>query len=140
MCQAPSTGAILVRSSVPRSSEGSCRYGPGDPPVVGALALAPTARPGLAEPFAAVERRIDRRQPFISDAAARFDFPKARVCAVMQAESGGRGTFPDRPITSCAGAMELMQVMPETYEEMHVEHGLGDDLHDARDSIFAGTA
>ncbi|TGR92552.1 hypothetical protein EN834_35295, partial [bacterium M00.F.Ca.ET.191.01.1.1] len=36
--------------------------------------------------------------------------------------------------------MGLMQVMPGTYEEMRVEHGLGPNPHDPRDNILAGTA
>src|SRR3546814_16040234 len=45
-----------------------------------------------------------------------------------------------RPITSSAGAMGLMQVMPDTYDEMRRRHGLGGDTHDPRDNILAGTA
>lgn len=36
--------------------------------------------------------------------------------------------------------MGLMQVMPRTYAEMRIEHGLGTDPHDPRDNILAGTA
>lgn len=110
--------------------------------MLGALAVAPCAwsAPGLAEPVAAVEHRIDRWQSFIAEAAARFEIPEAWIRAVMQAESGGRITLDGRPITSRAGAMGLMQVMPGTYEEMRLEHGLGDHPHDPRDNILAGTA
>src|SRR3546814_9955979 len=34
--------------------------------------------------------------------------------------------------------MGLMQVMPNTYEEMRLQHGLGGDPHDPRDNILAG--
>lgn len=110
--------------------------------MLGALAVAPFAwpTPGVAEPAAAVDRRIDRWQPFIAEAAARFDIPEAWIRAVMQAESGGRTTLHGRPITSRAGAIGLMQVMPDTYDEMRLEHGLGDDSHDPRDNVLAGTA
>jgi hypothetical protein len=36
--------------------------------------------------------------------------------------------------------MGLMQLMPDTYEEMRQRHGLGHDPHDPRDNILAGTA
>jgi soluble lytic murein transglycosylase-like protein len=58
----------------------------------------------------------------------------------MQAESGGRTMLDGRPITSRAGAMGLMQVMPDTYEETRRAHGLGPNPHDPHDNILAGTA
>lgn len=110
--------------------------------MLGALTLAPCAwpAPGVAEPLAAAEHRLDRWQPIIAEAATRFDIPEAWIRAVIQAESGGRTTLDGRPITSRAGAMGLMQVMPDTYEEMRLQHGLGDDPHDPRDNILAGAA
>jgi hypothetical protein len=36
--------------------------------------------------------------------------------------------------------MGLMQVMPDTYQEMRRAHGLGPDPHDPRHNILAGTA
>src|SRR3546814_2123090 len=92
-----------------------------------ALTIAPGAwpAPGVAEPVAVAEDRLDRWQPFIAEAADRFDIPEAWIRAVMQAESGGRTTLDGRPITSRAGAMGLMQVMPNTYEAMRSQHGLG---------------
>jgi hypothetical protein len=45
-----------------------------------------------------------------------------------------------RPITSPAGAMGLMQLMPDTYAKLRVEHRLGPDPHDPRDNILAGAA
>lgn len=92
-----------------------------------------------AEP-AAVEQRLGRWQPFIAEASARFAVPKPWIRAVMEAESAGRTVLDGRPITSPAGAMGLMQVMPDTYEEMRRRHDLGHDPHDPRDNILAGTA
>ena len=43
----------------------------------------------------------------------------------MKVESGGRTHMNGKPIVSRAGAMGLMQVMPSTYEELRVRHGLG---------------
>ncbi|TJW47871.1 MAG: lytic transglycosylase domain-containing protein, partial [Mesorhizobium sp.] len=70
----------------------------------------------------------------------RFRIPQTWIYAVMAAESSGKTMHNGRPITSRAGAMGLMQVMPGTYEEMRVEHGLGPNPHDPRDNILAGTA
>lgn len=110
--------------------------------MLGALAVAPCTwpTPGRAEQVAAVEHRLDRWQPFIAEAAARFAIPEAWIRAVMQAESGGRTALDGRPITSPTGAMGLMQVMPETYDDMRLEHGLGGNPYDPRDNILAGTA
>jgi soluble lytic murein transglycosylase-like protein len=36
--------------------------------------------------------------------------------------------------------MGLMPVMPDTYQEMRLRHGLGPDAYDPRDNILAGTA
>ena len=58
----------------------------------------------------------------------------------MAAESGGQAMLDGRPITSRAGAMGLMQVMPETWIELRGRYGLGADPYDPRDNILAGTA
>src|SRR3546814_4856787 len=110
--------------------------------MLGALTIAPCALPasGVAEPLSTAEHRLDRWQPFIAEAATRFDMPEAWIRAVIQAESGGRTRLGGRPITSPAGALGLMQVMPDTYEAMRAQHGLGDAPHDPRDHILAGAA
>ena len=41
---------------------------------------------------------------------------------------------------SLAGAMGLMQIMPATWDELRVHHGLGVDPFDPRDNILAGAA
>lgn len=110
--------------------------------IVGALAVGPIlgAAPTYAEPAAATDAALDRWQGLIAEASRRFGVSEAWIRAVMQAESGGRTMLDGRPITSRAGAMGLMQVMPDTYEEMRRAHGLGSDPHDPRDNILAGTA
>src|SRR3546814_7365352 len=74
--------------------------------MLGALTIAPCAWPvpGVVEPVDAAQDPLDRWQPFIAEAADRFDIPAAWIRAVMQAESGGRTTLDGRPITSRAGA------------------------------------
>ena len=76
----------------------------------------------------------------IAEASARFGIPVAWIERVMRAESGGRTMLGGRPITSRAGAMGLMQLMPGTWAAMRIAHGLGRDPHVPRDNILAGTA
>ncbi|MDQ8757469.1 lytic transglycosylase domain-containing protein [Sphingosinicella sp. LHD-64] len=97
-----------------------------------ALALL-AATPALADPVATW-------RPYIAEASARFALPATWIERVMLAESGGRTRLHGRPITSRAGAMGLMQLMPGTWEEIRVRYGLGADPHDPRANILAGTA
>lgn len=82
-----------------------------------------------------------RWNPYIAEASNRFDVPESWIRAVMQIESGGRTTLGENQlITSSAGAMGLMQIMPSTFEDMRQQHGLGSDPYDPRDNILAGAA
>lgn len=83
---------------------------------------------------------VERWRPYIEEASQRFGVPQAWIAAVMQAESAGQTHLNGRPITSHAGAMGLMQVMPGTWAALRRAHGLGPDPHDPRDNIMAGTA
>ena len=83
---------------------------------------------------------MDRWQPFISEASKRFAVPEKWIRAVIRVESGGRTILFGKPITSDAGAMGLMQLMRDTYNEMRTRNGLGTDPYNARDNILAGTA
>ncbi len=82
---------------------------------------------------------VDRWQPYIAEASARFGVPVEWIERVMRAESGGRTALDGRPITSHAGAMGLMQLMPGTWADMRERLGLGRDPHAPRDNIMAGT-
>jgi soluble lytic murein transglycosylase-like protein len=93
----------------------------------------------VAAPMTAASR-IEHWRPWIAEAALRFDVPQAWIVAVMRAESGGRTHLNGVPITSRAGAMGLMQLMPATYRELARLHGLGSDPYDPRDNILAGAA
>ncbi len=80
--------------------------------------------------------------PYIAEASGKFDVPERWVREVMRQESGGnlygRG---GNLITSGAGAMGLMQVMPATYDEIRARYTeLGDDPYDPHNNILAGTA
>lgn len=112
----------------------TCALGPGAP-----FRPAPcAARP--ARPVLVAVNAVDRWQPFITEASQRFGIPEAWIRSVMQAESAGLTSLDGSPITSRAGAMGLMQVMPETYAAMRRRNRLGTDPYDPRDNILAGTA
>jgi len=93
------------------------------PPV---LAQVPSpVRAAVAHPHAA----------HIAEASHRFGIPPAWIIAVMRAESAG-----DERAVSSAGAMGLMQVMPDTWAELRIRYGLGRNPYEPRDNILAGTA
>ena len=91
-------------------------------------------------PSPAAAQSVHRWSGYIAEASLRFGVPEAWIRRVMRAESGGRTTLNGRPITSRAGAMGLMQLMPGTWREMRTAYRLGLDPHDPRDNILAGTA
>ena len=93
-------------------------------PTVLAQSVSPT-RTVAAHPHAA----------HIAEASRRFGIPPPWTVAVMGAESAG-----DVRAVSSAGAMGLMQVMPDTWAELRIRHGLGRNPYDPRDNILAGTA
>ncbi len=78
--------------------------------------------------------------PYINEASQRFDVPDTWIRAVMHVESGGNEYQGGQLITSGAGAMGLMQVMPGTYDELRARYDLGDDPYDPHANILAGTA
>ena len=98
-----------------------------------AMGLIPCAAPLHADPMANWAEDI-------AAASARFGIDSLWVEAVMRAESGGRTVWQGRPITSSAGAMGLMQLMPGTWADMRRLQGLGQNPHDPHDNIVAGTA
>ena len=73
--------------------------------------------------------------PYITEASGRFGVPQTWIRSVMRQESGGQ-----EDVISWAGAMGLMQVMPQTYEELRARYNLGDDPYDPHNNIMAGTA
>jgi len=86
---------------------------------------APVERPAAVHPYAAP----------IAEASRRFGIPEHWIVAVLRAESAG-----DMRAVSSAGAMGLMQVMPDTWAGLRARYGLGRDAYDPRDNIMAGTA
>lgn len=71
----------------------------------------------------------------VEAAAARFGLPADLLWAVLQAESAG-----DPRAVSSAGAMGLMQLMPDTWRALRAELSLGADPFDPRDNVMAGAA
>ncbi len=78
-------------------------------------------------------------QPLIAEASQRFGVSEGIIASVIRAESGGRTMLYGRPITSRAGAMGLMQLMPGNWAELRSELRLGSNPYDPRDNILAGT-
>lgn len=86
---------------------------------------APVERTDPADPIAA----------YVTEASQRFGVPAAWIRAVMRVESAG-----DVRAISRAGAMGLMQIMPDTWAALRIRHNLGNDPYDPRDNILAGAA
>jgi hypothetical protein len=79
--------------------------------------------------------------PYIFEASKRFDVPDLWIREVMRVESGGYQFRASGELTtSPVGAMGLMQLMPETYDEMRGRYALGDDAFDPHNNILAGAA
>ncbi len=85
----------------------------------------PATRTAAADPYAA----------HIAEASQRFGIPQTWIVAVKRAESRG-----DVRAVSPAGALGLMQIMPDTWAELRARYRLGGDPFDPRDNIIAGTA
>ncbi|MEI9995380.1 MAG: transglycosylase SLT domain-containing protein [Rhizomicrobium sp.] len=106
----------------------------------------PQAKPAAPSAFALEQAMgyrelLDRWTPLIQEAARRYKISPQWIRAVIVLESGGRTMLAEnRPIVSIAGAMGLMQLMPETYREMRIANRLGADPFDPHDNIMAGTA
>lgn len=112
--------------------------GPVLPHEVGAVPVLPAAT-GSALPSLSFTVTANWA-PLIDEAARRFGIPPEWVHGVMQVESGGRTMMNGRPVTSSAGAMGLMQVMPATFAELSARYGLGSDPYEPRANIMAGAA
>lgn len=85
----------------------------------------PATRTATADPYAA----------HVAEASRRFGIPQAWIVAVKRTESRD-----DVRAVSPAGALGLMQIMPDTWAELRARYQLGRDPFDPRDNIIAGTA
>ena len=86
---------------------------------------APVEQTDPADPIAA----------YVAEASQRFGIPATWIRAVMRVESAG-----DVRAISRAGAMGLMQIMPDTWAALRSRLSLGNDPYDPRDNILAGAA
>lgn len=108
-----------------------------------AAAGPPPDRPRLSAGSAAPDGPADpvlRWHALIEEASARFGVPASWIERVMRAESGGRTLRDGHPITSRAGAMGLMQLMPATWAALRARLGLGADPFEPRGNVLAGAA
>lgn len=103
----------------------ACGLALGTGPAVTLAQSAPVARTVVADPYGG----------HIAEASQRFDIPERWIRAVLRAESAG-----DVRAISSAGAIGLMQVMPDTWAGLRVRYRLGSNPYDPRDNILAGTA
>jgi len=98
------------------------------------LTMSPVARGQSAPlPSRQASSQHDQIAAYVSEASQRFGIPEAWIVAIMRVESAG-----DPTVTSSAGAMGLMQVMPSTYATLRVQLGLGANPYDLHDNIMAG--
>jgi soluble lytic murein transglycosylase-like protein len=82
---------------------------------------------------------ILRWKPFVAKASHHAGVPAAWINAVMRVESGGRTMLTEtQPMISSKGALGLMQVLPQTYQEMRAQYKLGPNPFDPKDNINAG--
>jgi SLT domain-containing protein len=117
-------------------------------PVRMAARARPASKKSVAAPSAFKQEQqmsfgqlMKRWDPTIAEAAKRYGVPQPWIRAVIQIESGGRTMLGEnQPIKSSMGAMGLMQLMPETYNDMRLRYGLGSDPYDPHDNIMAGAA
>ena len=103
---------------------------------LGLLAIGSTAaaqQPTL--PSRPVTPTTDPIAAYVAEASQRFGIPEVWIRSVMRVESAG-----EVGVTSSAGAMGLMQVMPQTYATMRARLGLGANAYDPHDNIVAGAA
>ena len=85
----------------------------------------PSVVPSAVPDIAAIE----------AEASRRFGLPVTWIDAVLQAESAG-----DPGSVSPKGAIGLMQLMPQTWQELRDNLGLGSNPFDVHDNILAGVA
>ena len=103
--------------------------------VAGVLSFGGGSAFAVAQSTPAAQSAAHPHAAHIAEASQRFGIPELWIRAVLRAESAG-----DVRAVSTAGAMGLMQVMPDTWAGLRVRYGLGRDPYDPRDNILAGTA
>lgn len=74
----------------------------------------------------------DQWQSVITEASERFGIPENWIGAVIKTESNG-----ESKAVSEKSAMGLMQLMPDTWEDMRNTLAIGTDPFDPHDNILA---
>lgn len=100
-----------------------------------AMSVSMAAEPALSAEPKQAQPSTDQFADFVLQASHRFNIPAIWIRTVLKAESAG-----EVHAISPAGAMGLMQLMPETWLELRARYGLGTDPFDPHDNIFAGAA
>lgn len=138
----PSAGASRAPLTAASTLAGWRRSGEGSQAFIACLLLSGFAfmlAPATATMAqSAPVMQSDESHPYaahIAEASQRFGIPAAWIRAVLRAESAA-----DVRAISSAGAMGLMQVMPDTWAALRIRYRLGRDPYDPRDNILAGTA
>jgi Soluble lytic murein transglycosylase and related regulatory proteins (some contain LysM/invasin domains) len=134
----PSAGATRAPLTAASTLAGWRRSGEGSHAFIAILLLSgfafmlasPAATMAQSAPIASHPHAVH-----IAEASQRFGIPASWIMAVLRAESAG-----DVRAISSAGAIGLMQVMPDTWAALRVRYRLGRDPYDPRDNILAGTA
>ena len=99
------------------------------------VVLTPPVHADPPPPRKAIAPPSDPWAAHVTEAAGRFAIPERWIRAVMAVESTG-----DRNAVSPKGAIGLMQIMPETWNELRARYGLGSDPWQPRANILAGAA
>jgi hypothetical protein len=138
-------GLVLCAAAMTVQHGNLARHAPDLPvqrPVLPRLALVPAAPSAFdMESGMTPAQLLNRWDAYIAEASKRFHVPKSWIRAVMARESGGRTMLAQGlPMVSNAGAIGLMQVLPETYGEMRAQYNLGADPFNTHDNILAGAA
>ena len=133
-CRAPLTAASTLAGWSRSGDRAVSRYAILLLASVLAVGALPVAVPAQARPVGR-PATVDAYAAPIAEAAQRFGIPAAWIRAVLRVESAG-----DMRAISSAGAMGLMQIMPDTWARLRLRYRLGNDPYDPRDNILAGAA
>lgn len=119
---------------------------PGVMPVPGGVASPTSASivskaAANAVPSAGISQAVRRWDPQVNALSAKYGIDPNFVWRIMQQESGGRQFGKDGlPLTSSAGAIGPMQVMPGTFADMARRYGIKGGITDPDANIEAGVA
>jgi len=133
---------FLLLAIVPQAAEARAIAGLSSGPTGASPSSAKTASHLSAfqhEQALSPRQLISRWKPLVDQASRRAGVPVAWINAVMRVETGGRTMLTDsQPMISSKGALGLMQVLPQTYQEMRAQYDLGPNPFDPKDNIKAG--